>query len=365
MRHPGDGVLRRLADDPMMVPDADRRHVAACSRCGERLNRIELDMHAVARAMVMPRVGTDTGAALVSVRQRAARDEGVSSARWENRLPRRRMFPGVGVAAAFAALVGMASLSPARSLAQSFITIFQPKQIQVLPVTTSELSALPHLQQYGAVHMGGATHAQATVVGSASALTAASGIRLMTPSTLPSGVSSRVQYYYLGGRSASFQFSAARARQAAVASGKALPLMPAGIDGSTLQVTVGNTALAIYGASRTFPSLVVGEMQAPRIASTGVSVRELENYVLSLPGVPPQLATQLQSISDPTTTLPLLIPVDKAHARRVDVQGVSGLVVGDNTGLGSVVVWEKDNMMFGVGGTMSEGEAIAVANSLR
>ena len=33
MRHPTEGVLRRLLDEPVGVADADREHVAQCPVC--------------------------------------------------------------------------------------------------------------------------------------------------------------------------------------------------------------------------------------------------------------------------------------------------------------------------------------------
>uniref|UniRef100_UPI00196B6C86 hypothetical protein n=1 Tax=Cellulomonas endophytica TaxID=2494735 RepID=UPI00196B6C86 len=33
MRHPDDGTLRRLVDEPAGVSDADRTHVAGCATC--------------------------------------------------------------------------------------------------------------------------------------------------------------------------------------------------------------------------------------------------------------------------------------------------------------------------------------------
>ncbi len=33
MRHPNDGTLRRLVDEPAGVADADREHVAGCPVC--------------------------------------------------------------------------------------------------------------------------------------------------------------------------------------------------------------------------------------------------------------------------------------------------------------------------------------------
>lgn len=139
--------------------------------------------------------------------------------------------------------------------------------------------------------------------------------------------------------------------------------MPARINGSTLQVTVGTAVAATYGTGE-LPDLVVGQMAAPKIMSTGVTVQELENYVLSLPDVPSTLATQLRSLGDPTTTLPLPIPVDMAQSQKVSVQGVEGVAIGDQTGAGSVVIWEKNGMIYGVGGPLKESDVLATANSL-
>jgi hypothetical protein len=105
-------------------------------------------------------------------------------------------------------------------------------------------------------------------------------------------------------------------------------------------------------------------MKAPKLSSTGVSVTEIENYVLRLPGVSPQLASAIRSIGDLTTTLPIPIPVDLASSQPVTVQGAQGLAVGDSTGVGSLVVWEKNGIVYGVGGTLAESEVLNIANSL-
>ncbi|GAC1319111.1 MAG: hypothetical protein NVSMB22_01810 [Chloroflexota bacterium] len=360
MKHPNEGALRRMADEPTMVRDTDRRHVESCARCHNKVMEMEGDARRLESVFAMARLPVDSAAALNLVRQRGAAIEG---ARRRSRfgMPR-RIAPLTGGVAALLALSGIVALTPARSLAQSFITIFQPQQIQAVSVTSTELSALPDLRRFGTVHMG--PHMHLVTYASRSALAAASGLQVMAPATLPAGVPAAVRYRLVPGSSASFQFSAARANHALAVTGNKLPAMPARIDGSTLRVTMGNTAIAVYGSSHDIPALVIGEMRAPRVTSTGTSVRDIEDYVLSLPGVPAQLAQQLRSINDPATTLPLLIPVDKAHSHPVDVQGVHGLAVGDNTGLGTVVVWEKNGVMHGVGGTMTENEALAVANSL-
>src|SRR5437763_820164 len=176
-----------------------------------------------------------------------------------------------------------------------------------------------------------------------------------------------------------------------IAAGKTLPSMPAGLDGSTLQVTIGPAVVATYGGDvgsviggakagntgngqeseggapggGTLPTLVVAEAAQPRVTSTGASVKEIEDYLLAQPGVSPQLASQIKAIGGPSTTLPIPIPVDRATAQTVQVQGVSGLAVGDNTGLGSGVIWEKDGVVYGVAGALPESQILTIANSLQ
>jgi hypothetical protein len=145
--------------------------------------------------------------------------------------------------------------------------------------------------------------------------------------------------------------------------------MPPGVDGSTIDVTAGAAVVTTYGGCTTgcstIPQLIIGQMVAPRIASTGANLNQLEDYVFRLPGVSPQLATELRSIGDPTSTLPIPIPTSFAHADSVIVQGVQGEAIGDNTGVGSLVVWEKNGMVYAVGGTLPLAQVESIANSLR
>ena len=79
----------------------------------------------------------------------------------------------------------------------------------------------------------------------------------------------------------------------------------------------------------------------------------------------PALAAQIRAIGDPATTLPIPIPVGQAAAKNVKVHGVTGLFIGDSTGLGSGVLWQQNGLVYVVGGTLTEAETLAVANSLK
>src|SRR3954470_13090010 len=50
-RHPGEGTLRRLLDEPAGVADADREHVAGCPACLRGLAAARQDAAVAAAAM--------------------------------------------------------------------------------------------------------------------------------------------------------------------------------------------------------------------------------------------------------------------------------------------------------------------------
>jgi hypothetical protein len=284
---------------------------------------------------------------------------------WDRlRASKPRITAPLGGLAAAAALVGALALTPAGSLAQDVLVIFQPTQVTPIPLTTGDLKALSQLQHYGSVQMPTGASAPSPTSSAATAAQEAD-VALLVPPSLPTDVSPHVQYQVVPSESASFIFSAARATTWAQQQGKTIPDMPAGMDGSSVTVKTGNAVMAVYGtADAGAPNLVIGQMRAPHISTTGVSVDTMENYILKMPGISPQLAAEIRALGDPAETLPLPVPVDFASAQSVTVRGVQGYAVGDNTGLFSVVIWEQNGTIYGVGGTVSENEAMQIANSL-
>jgi anti-sigma factor RsiW len=101
------------------------------------------------------------------------------------------------------------------------------------------------------------------------------------------------------------------------------------------------------------------------VTSTGATVAQIEDYLLRQPGVSPSLAAEIRSIGDPETTMPIPIPIERAFGLRVTVQGVSGLGVGDNTGVGGVVVWQRGGIIYAVAGQLPQRDILAIAESLR
>lgn len=368
MTHLADGLLRRLCDDPLVVDAEAREHLRACSHCRARYATIAETAAAMAALFTAPAQRPDLAAALARTRTRVgpprkhAAFPGHIRMLLQPRVGRRRISAAIG--AAFAALlVTILALTPAGSFAQGFFTIFQTNQFAVVPVTMSDLRTLPNLSQYGTMTMPRMD--SAVTVANATAAAARSGQPVLVPGVLPSDVPNTMTYTVLPATTASFTFSADRARAAAAREGKALPPMPASLDGSTLRVTVGPVVLAVYhDAESRLPGLVIAQAPAPRITSTGASEQVILHYLLAQPGISPSLAASIRALGDPATTLPIPIPINLAHGDTVQVRGVSGIAVGDNTGIASGVMWSTDGLVHGVAGTLTEDEVLAIANGL-
>jgi hypothetical protein len=300
---------------------------------------------------------------ITPVRGRAAGPQGFAVNIWLKGL----------AAAATVALV--ATLLTVSGLAETILTIFEPKQLVAVPITSSDLSSASSFGAYGTLTWT----EQPKPYDVPDIRTAArdSGMTVLVPSNLPAGVSA-AHYGVMPKTTATFTFSADKTRQSAAAQKRTPPPMPANIDGSKLFITGGPAVVTIYndtaatgasGASGVspfsgMPKVIVAQGRPPVVQSDGVTVEQLQSYLLEQPGISPQLAAQIRAIKDPSSTLPVPIPVDMATSKKVTVQGVDGIFVGDSTGLGSAVIWQKDGIVYGVAGTLTEQQVLAVANSL-
>ena len=280
-----------------------------------------------------------------------------------------------GLAAA-ATVVLVATLLTVSGVAETLLTIFEPKQLVAVPITVTDLSGAASFGAYGTLTWT----EQPKPYDVPDIRTAAhdSGMTVLVPGNLPAGVGAP-HYGVMNKTTATFTFSADRTRQSAAAQQRTPPPMPANIDGSKLFITGGPAVVAYYADSANptgatglsaaspfagMPKLIVAQGKPPVVQSNGVTVEQLQSYLLAQPGISPQLAAQIRAIKDPSSTLPVPIPVDMATSKKVTVQGVEGIFVGDSTGLGSAVIWQKDGIVYGVAGTLTEQQVLAVANSL-
>ncbi len=382
MIHPDEGTLRLFCDDDEALDLGQRAHVASCPDCGARLSEIRADADFAAAALGPASAGENRESAQLELSRAWSRVRGRIG-----RAPQKfRYGPWIAAAAAAAAIVCLFVFTPVGTLAQSFLTIFEPQQFVAVPVSRADLGSLPDLQRFGTV-VARATPTMREVSGPAKAGVLAR-LRVAVPHWLPADLPHGARYAVTSGSDTAFTFSAAIARANMPAQSRNTSAMPRDLDGAMLEVATHPAVIIAYGSklpplrsaprtegsrrqssdddgSRSLPPLVIVQAPVPNVTSTGATVAQIEDYLLRQPGVSPTLAAEIRSIGDPETTMPIPIPIERAFGQRVTVQGVSGLGIGDNTGVGGVVVWQRAGIIYAVAGQLPQRDIMAIAESLR
>jgi hypothetical protein len=362
--HLTDGTLRRMVDDPDARAGADEAHLDGCAECKTRFARISDDARSIATLLAVPDARVDVTRAFEQVSHAPHSQPALV------RLPVFRS-PVRPIRLALVAAVMVAALSLVAFASAGLF--FKPSTVVAVPVTVADMQALSQLADYGTVTWTQQPNLQ-VATSAADASAAAGGITTPVAHNVPSGISTTITYGAMSQAVATFTFSADKAQAAAAAAGKTLPALPAGMDGATLTVTVGPAVGEIYGDMNqqtssaneiNLPQLVIAKSAAPTVKSTQVSAQTLENYILSLPGISPDLANAVRAVKDPSTTLLIPVPVQYASATQVDINGQSGVALGDNTGLGGGVVWVgKDGYVYVVAGSIKKDVAVSMAKTL-
>ena len=359
MRHPTDGTLRRLLDEPAGVADADREHAAGCPLCRSRLATAEEDAAAAGAALdVDLAVDVDSAWQRLSHsiaaggRGRAPRTASVD--RWRATL----RSPAVAILCVVAVLLGAGAVAAA-----DWVQIFGTERIAPVAITRTDLLELPDLSAYGDLEV--TREAGVRAVPDAAAAEKATGLSAPRVRELPRGVTGEPELQVGSRATAVFTFSVEKAARTAAEYDEALPPPPAGLDGSRFRLVVGPGLAEVWGEARGVPALLVARAVAPTAYSSGIPFETARNYLLSLPGLPDHVASQLHGFSGDGTTLPLPVPDERVRTSAADVAGVPATVLTSRDGTLAGVVWVKDGVVTAVAGSLGEDEVLDVARGLR
>ena len=318
----------------------------------------------------------DSHAALERSRRRIAAEGIVPERTWTGALAARVSLSRatwMRPAVAAVATVLVVSAAAFTGLADTVLTVFEPKQVATVQVDPSQLRGVPDPSEYGTLTWIAKPSPHA--VADRAAAAAEAGFPVLAPASLPSGVPSTVKVAVVNEAKATFQFDAAKASAAAARVNATIPPMPSAIAATTLTFTGGPAVVQQYGSpgkdvttggSLTGgPFLVVVQAKAPVVTSNGATVQELRDYALAQPGIPPSVAAQIRAIGDPIGTLLIPVGVTKDSLHPVTVRGTQGYAMGDQTGLGSGVFWLERGYVIGVMGSIKESDLISLVNGLR
>ena len=277
-----------------------------------------------------------------------------------------------------AVLVAVLLLPNSGALANQLLALFRVQQFQPVQVTKQDVQSLssrpiPTFQDMGTLQI------QANSLQTQDNLTQAQAAQMvnfsiLVPQTLPQGISGPPDFSVIGAGNGTFTFSASKAHAFFVKNGYGNVNIPANLDGATFDVTTTAGVVIAYGNQTTTQFMIV-EFPSPVVRATGsASLQELRDVALSLPGLPPQLVTQLRQIDLNSGIVPLPIP-SGIDSQSITVQGTQGLLLTSNISTtipqlkkfpaGSAVVWQTHGIIYAVGGTISNtNQLLNSANSL-
>lgn len=390
MTCPDDGTLRAWIDDepsgggPGGGPYADKvildEHLAGCDSCQQRTAGLHrtAGLAAPALALLAPSrlpTATEVEAARVRLVEPQLTDpqrSGATVSRAATDASRRRSvrlrWSTRPLAGAAALVLGVAVLaSPAgRSAAADFLAQFRSEQLAVVAIDEQDVAALEELRQLGTVS-GDQAAFEAEPVSSPRAAARQAGFAVVTPdlALLPPGVRRTPRVQVSRPSEVRFTFDRDRAQRWFQAQGEQ-PVLPERFDGSSLVISVPAAVTLQYPAADGTPGLVVGQAR-PVEASTegGVTLEEMRAFLLDLPGLSESTRSQLESIGDWRSTLPLPVPADEVAWESTTIDGGEAFLLSDGSGLLNAAVWQRDGFIYGVGGQADIEVVRDVAASLR
>ncbi|MFI0412354.1 hypothetical protein [Actinomadura sp. 3N508] len=364
MRHPSDGTLRRLLDEPSGVAGADRDHVADCASCLSELAAAQEDATAAASTLditftpdVELIVDVDAGWHRLTTAIAAGETPEATAdppSRWQAKL-RNPVVAIVGVVA----LLGGAGVAAAADWFQ----IFRAEQIAPVTAPRADLVRLPELDAFGDLVV--TSKIEIRPVADAAAAHNATGLPVPRVGRLPRGATGEPKYRIAGKTSALFTFSMAKTAQTVAAAGGKAPPPPPGLDGSRFRLGAGPGIVAAWSQGRPVPSLIVARAIAPTVYSAGLPFATARDYLLSLPTLPENVKAQLRTYTGTGTTLPLFVQVEKMETATADVGGIPATVLTARDGAMSAVVWVDNGVVTAVAGSLSAREVLSVARGLR
>ncbi len=370
MRHPPDGVLRRLDDEPLAVPDRVIEHIAGCVRCGARRALIAQDAERAAQLLSVSPVASDVDLAWARLRRElpARSDNGNRRHGARSGFPgRRARLPRVSLRAGLA--IGAVGIVVAGSAAAATLTtIFAPTHVAAVSLSRGDLRAITAFMGLGDEQtLGGFTtpsgststrfgtirwssQGQPHPVSSVAQATSEAGFRMPLPPHLPAGVGAPQHFVVQPRVSAIVSFNSSAGSLA----------------GSSVRLAAGPAVLAQYGAAGAsdIPTLAIATMPRPTARSTGASIGQLEAFLLAQPEIPPQLAAEIRLLGDLRTVLPVPVP-SGASVHSVKVAGQPGILLSDSSNAAAGVVWEdRQGMLRVVVGILDSRDALNVADEL-
>jgi hypothetical protein len=288
-----------------------------------------------------------------------------------------------GIAAALALSLIVAFTPQGNSAAAAFLAQFRSQQVTAISITPQSqadiLRSISSLRNLGTVQVPGVASSASpqaaakqissesrTVTLDQAAQTVGFPLATPDPATIPAGLNKTPTAKVSPASQVSFTFDKAKAQAYYQSIGQPGVSLPEKFNGASLSVSIPSAALLSYGSGGTTKDeLVVAEAGELVVDVQGnVSLQDMRDFLLGLPGLPADVVSQLRQIQNWNDTLPIPVPVDQVNWQSTTINGSQGLLLNDNSGVGSAAVWHANGHLYGVAGTLKAADLQRVANSL-
>jgi hypothetical protein len=211
------------------------------------------------------------------------------------------------------------------------------------------------------------------VAGAAEA-SALAGIPVRLPTALPDWASAQPDIRVEDGMAAQIVVDRARAQALLDLAGLSDVQLPQALDGATVTIEVPPVVIAQYGRPQIGPggAFVLTQLRSPTVnLPPGVNLAQLGEAGLRLLGLSPEEARQFSRSIDWSSTLVIPLPTDIAAFRDVSVDGVSGVLITERStperdyAPHSILLWQKNGVVYSLAGQGNAEDMLAVANSLQ
>lgn len=384
------GELRAYLDGELSPGEMDRlaRHVASCVSCEVELEGLRANASVVRTALDLasPSALEASVPSWSRIRDRLdGRENHPVTRAWRvsemvrnllHQATASRARLATSAVAIFVAMALLFSLSPVQTAASGFLSVFRVEKFVAVTVDPNSLPNLKSLSDLGTIKTTGSRSMKEVPLAQAESTV---GFKVPIPTSLPSGLQKTPMFTSVtGAYGVTFTPNLAKIKAYLASINASNVKLPDNIDGQPITVQVQPAVAMLYaepGAISQTPDgmpkpgpgqkyLYVGATTSPTISvPAGVDVSQVRDALLSIPSLPPDLVSQLKSITDWQNTV--IVPVAKGTSKDVQVQGTQGVLVTEAKGPGLTLLWKKDNVVYVLSGNVSESELLAAANSMK
>jgi hypothetical protein len=370
------GVWRAWLDNEEH-PSGIEQHLEECPACQRAVADLRQDAALSATAIGVLRVTpVPSPAEIATARERLT---------WRRRVPAAVSATAlvtsstvrfaIGSLAAVLVVSAAVAFTPeGRTAAAAFLAQFRSRQIaavEVSPQSQAQITrTLNTLSNLGTVQMPSRAPSSALSQSQSVTLAEASrtvGFPLQTPdlATLPPNVDKTPRVQVMPAGEMRFTFDKAKAQRYLQANNLPPVNMPDKFNGATLVVSMPATALLAYGTEDTHETIVVGQAGELVVDVQGqVTLDELRDFLLGLPGLPKDTVDQLKLIRNWRETLVVPVPTERINWQPATFKGNQGLLLNDNSGVYSAAIWHSGGQLYGVAGSVKANDLKRVADSL-